>query len=164
MDLPLIMTRIVARAKRRASAPSLRGLADVRLTELPKISDSKGNLTFLESERHVPFQIHRVYYTYDVPGGEARGGHAHRTCRELIIAASGSFEVLLSDGETSRSFFLNRSYIGLYVPGMIWRSLRNFSSGSVCLVLASELYDESDYIRDYQEYRAQRRMPNLRDE
>jgi hypothetical protein len=100
----------------------------------------------------VPFPIQRVYYTYDVPGGEERGGHAHRACEAFVIAASGSFEVVLTDGVLQRTFFLNRSYHGLYIPVMVWRELRNFSSGSVCLVLASALYDESDYIRSYPEF------------
>jgi dTDP-4-dehydrorhamnose 3,5-epimerase-like enzyme len=127
-------------------------LEDLALAALPKISDPKGNLTFLESNRHVPFEIRRVYYTYDVPGGETRGGHAHRSCEEFIVAASGSFEVVLDDGRERRSFFLNRSYQGLYAPAMVWRELLNFSSGSVCLVLASEEYREADYVRDYQDF------------
>jgi dTDP-4-dehydrorhamnose 3,5-epimerase-like enzyme len=123
------------------------------LIDLPKISDSKGNLTFIESFRHVPFEIRRVYYTYDVPGGAVRGGHAHRRTEEFIIAASGSFDVVLEAGDERQHYFLNRSYRGLYVPLMTWRELENFSSGSVCLVLASELFEESDYIRDHDEYR-----------
>jgi hypothetical protein len=124
-------------------------LADLKLVELPKIANPKGNLTYLEENRHIPFGIRRVYYTYDVPGGESRGGHAHRECNTFIVAASGSFDVVLDDGVTNRRFFLNRSYQGLHVPPMLWRVLENFSSGSVCLVLASEVYSENDYIRDY---------------
>ena len=128
-------------------------LDDCYLIDLPKITDPRGNLTFIEGEHHVPFDIKRVYYLYDVPGGETRGGHAHRRLEQLIIAAMGSFEVVVDDGRERKSFFLNRSYYGLYIPNMIWRELENFSSGSVCLVLASEHYDESDYYRDYDEFR-----------
>jgi dTDP-4-dehydrorhamnose 3,5-epimerase-like enzyme len=120
-----------------------------RLINLPRIPDARGNLTFVESNNHVPFDIKRVYYLYDVPGGESRGGHAHRKTKEFIVAASGSFDVVLDDGSTKQRFSLNRSYYGLYAPPMAWRELENFSSGSVCLVLASELYAESDYYRDY---------------
>lgn len=122
----------------------------VRLVDLPKISDPRGNLTFIESNRHVPFDCRRVYYLYDVPGGEGRGGHAHKELQALIIAASGSFEVTVDDGARRRTFFLNRSYTGLYVPPMVWRELSDFSSGSVALVLASENYAEDDYHRDYE--------------
>ena len=101
---------------------------------------------------HVPFEIRRVYYLYDVPGGETRGGHAHRNLEQFIIAANGSFDVILRDGYNQKKFFLNRSYYGLYVPRMVWRELENFSSGSICLVLASQPYDESDYYRDYPEF------------
>ena len=116
---------------------------------LPKISDPRGNLTFIEAGQHVPFEIRRVYYLYDVPGGAERGGHAHKGLSQLIIAMSGSFDVVLDDGSEKRRFHLNRSYFGLYVCPMVWRELDNFSSGSVCLVLASNSYDESDYYRDY---------------
>ncbi len=133
---------------------------DCRIIDLPKIAEPRGNLTFAEGSRHVPFDIRRVYYLYDVPGGASRGGHAHRRLQQFIIAASGSFDVVVDDGVERQSFFLNRSYYGLYIPTMVWRELQNFSSGSVCLVLASEFYDESDYFRDYEEYaevvRAQR--------
>jgi dTDP-4-dehydrorhamnose 3,5-epimerase-like enzyme len=130
------------------------GLEQVQLVTLPKVSDPRGNLTFVEGQRHVPFDIKRVYYLYDVPGGEVRGGHAHRSLEQFIIAASGSFEVVLDDGLHRKSYFLNRSYTGLYIPRMIWRELVNFSSGSVCLVFASEYYDEDDYYRDYREFLA----------
>lgn len=122
------------------------------LIELPKIRDHRGNLTFIEGMRHVPFAIQRIYYLYDVPSGEMRGGHAHRSLQQCIISASGSFTVDLDDGFVRESYFLNSPSCGLYIPQMIWRELRNFSSGSVCLVLASEEYDESDYYRSYDEY------------
>ena len=122
------------------------------MVNLPRVSDPRGNLTFIESEGHVPFQIMRVYYLYDVPGGETRGGHAHRECESLLIAVSGSFEVVLDDGYDRRSFIMNRAYSAIYIPRMVWRELVNFSSGSVCVVLASEHYDEDDYYRDYDEF------------
>jgi len=128
------------------------GLQDCRMIDLPKISDTRGNLTFIESERHVSFKINRVYYLYDVPGGAERGGHAHIKLEEFIIAMSGSFDVILDDGLDKRKFHLNRSYFGIYIPQMIWRELNNFSSGSVCMVLASEFFDEADYFRDYDKY------------
>jgi hypothetical protein len=124
-------------------------IQDCRIIELPKITERRGNLTFIEGGRHVPFEIRRVYYLYDVPGGAERGGHAHKALHQLIIAMSGSFDVILDDGHEKKRFHLNRSYYGLYVCPMIWRELDNFSSGSVCVVLASNLYDESDYFRDY---------------
>lgn len=120
--------------------------------DLPKISDPRGNLTFIEGKRHVPFDIERVYYLYDVPGGAERGGHAHKELEQLIIAMSGSFDVVLDDGANRKRVHLNRSYNGLYVCPMIWRELDNFSSGSVCMVLASNKYDESDYYREYEDF------------
>jgi hypothetical protein len=120
--------------------------------ELPKIADHRGNLTFVEGGRHTPFVIERIYYLYDVPGGAERGGHAHKAMQQLIIAMSGSFDVVLDDGISKQRFHLNRSYQGLYVCPMIWRELDNFSSGSVCMALASTRYDESDYFRDYDDY------------
>jgi WxcM-like protein len=128
-------------------------LDDCKIIDLPRINDPRGNLTFIEGTRHVPFEIKRVYYLYDVPGGAERGGHAHRNLHQLIIAMSGSFDVVLNDGTQQKRFHLNRSYFGMYVCPMIWRELDNFSSGSVCMVLASNLYDEADYFRDYQEFR-----------
>lgn len=125
-------------------------LEHCRLIDLPKISDPRGNLTFIEGNQHVPFDIKRVYYTYDVPGGSDRGAHAHKRLHQLIIAMSGSFDVVLDDGFEKKRFHLNRSYFGLYVCPMMWRELNNFSSGSVCLVLASELFDPDDYYRDYE--------------
>ncbi len=129
-------------------------LQGVRLIELPKISNRQGNLTFVEGQRHVPFEIRRVYYLYDVPGGETRGGHAHKRLEQFLVAAAGSFDVILDDGGAQKRFSLNRSYYGLYIPPMVWRELENFSSGSVCLVLASDYYEESDYYRDRAEYLA----------
>jgi hypothetical protein len=126
---------------------------------LPRIQDPRGNLTFVEAHRHVPFYIKRVYYLYDVPGGAERGGHGHHRLRQLIVAMSGSFDVVLDDGRRRARYHLNRSYTGLYVCPMIWRELDNFSSGSVCLVLASEPYEESDYLRDYEAFRALRNAP-----
>jgi len=123
-----------------------------RIFKLPKISDPRGNLTFIEGSNHIPFDIKRVYYTYDVPGGSDRGAHAHKNLQQLIIAMSGSFDVVLDDGFEKQRFHLNRSYFGLYVCPMMWRELDNFSSGSVCLVLASELFDTDDYYRDYDEF------------
>jgi hypothetical protein len=124
-------------------------LTECRIIDLPKISDPRGNLTFIEGGRHVPFEIKRVYYLYDVPGGAERGGHAHKILHQLIIALSGSFDVILDDGMQKKRFHLNRSYYGMYVCPMTWRELDNFSSASVCMVLASNLYDEADYYRDY---------------
>lgn len=122
------------------------------IIELPKISDPRGNLTFIEGRNHINFDIKRVYYLYDVPGGAERGGHAHKDLHQLIIAMSGSFDVILDDGKDKKRIHLNRSYSGLYVCPMIWRELDNFSSGSVCMVLASNRYDEADYYRDYSEF------------
>lgn len=128
------------------------------IVELPKISDPRGNLTFIEANRHIPFDIQRVYYLYDVPGGAERGGHAHKGLHQLIIAMSGSFDVVLDDGSQKKRIHLNRSYNGLYICPMIWRELDNFSSGSVCMVLASNQYDESDYYREYSDYIAAQRL------
>ena len=126
---------------------------DVQLIELPKVGDPRGNLTFLEGKRHIPFEIKRVFYLYDVPGGESRAGHANRALEQLIVAASGSFDVVVDDGREHRRFSLNRSYFGLYVPEMLWREINNFSSGSVCLVFASDYYKPDDYYRSYDDYR-----------
>ncbi|MGY8710069.1 FdtA/QdtA family cupin domain-containing protein [Bradyrhizobium sp. 18BD] len=120
--------------------------------ELPKIADPRGNLTFVEAGNHVPFDIKRVYYLYDVPGGSDRGSHAHKNLHQFVVAMSGSFDIVLNDGDRQRRFHLNRSYFGLYICPMTWRALDNFSSGSVCMVLASAHYDVNDYIRDYDEF------------
>lgn len=126
---------------------------DCRLVDLPVIHNPQGNLTFIEGQKHVPFDIARVYYLYDVPGGAERGGHAHRELQQLLVAMSGSLEIVIDDGAERKGIQLNRSYIGLYMPSMIWRELVDFSSGSVCMVLASAPYEEADYIRDYDEFR-----------
>lgn len=136
------------------SPPRRTTVDDCRVIDLPRIHDPRGNLTFIEGGRHLPFDIARVYYLYDVPGGESRAGHAHVGLEQLIVAASGSFRVIVDDGDERRGVFLNRSYQGLYLPGMIWREIEDFSSGSVCLVLASKPYDPSDYFRDYDVFRA----------
>ena len=128
-------------------------LQHCKIIDLPKIEDPRGNLTFIEGGRHVPFEIKRAYYLYDVPGGSHRGGHAHKDLHQLLIAMSGSFDITLDDGRTKFKYHLNRSYYGLYIPPMIWREIDNFSSGSVCMVLASEHYLEDDYYRDYDEFR-----------
>jgi hypothetical protein len=125
---------------------------DCSLIELDKHHHEKGNVSIVENGKEVPFDINRVYYLYDVPGGEDRGAHAHKELRQLIIAASGSFDIILDDGNVKRSITLNRPYMGLLVVPGIWRELINFSSGSICMVLASHKYDEEDYIRDYNEF------------
>ncbi len=125
-----------------------------RIIDLPKISDPRGNLTFIEAGSNVPFTINRVYYLYDVPGGSSRAAHGHKRLQQFMIAMSGSFDITVDDGREKRRFHLNRSYYGLYLPPMIWRDLDNFSSGSVCMVLASEHFDEADYYRNYQDFLA----------
>lgn len=122
------------------------------IINLPKITDPRGNLTVADGIRDLPFEIKRVYWTYDIPGGESRGGHAHKECKELIIAAGGSFDVTLDDGLEKVTFHLNHPYQGLFVDTGIWRTLEDFSSGAICLVLTSELFEEEDYIRDYDEF------------
>jgi hypothetical protein len=134
-------------------------LGDCRIIDLPKITDPRGNLTFIEGEgRHIPFGIKRAYWIYDVPGGEKRGGHAYKDLHEFIIALSGSFDVVLDDGMERKTFSLNRSYFGLYVPNMIWRQLENFSTNGVTLILASLPYNPDDYIRDYDEFISSKRL------
>ena len=123
-----------------------------QIIDLPQIKDNRGNLSVIESLNQIPFEIKRVYYLYDVPGGSERGGHAHKNLEQLIIAISGSFDVILDDGTTSKNYHLNRSYYGLYVPKMTWRELNNFSSNSVCLVLASNFFSEDDYYRKYEDF------------
>ena len=125
---------------------------DCKIIDLPMIKNPKGNLTFIEAGRQVPFDIRRVYYLYDIPGGEERGGHAHRALHQLIIAMSGSFDIRLDDGRAKKTVHMNRSYYGLYICPMIWREIDNFSSGAVCMALASEFYDEADYYRDYDQF------------
>jgi hypothetical protein len=132
---------------------------DTAIIQFPKIPDDRGNLTFVEANRHVPFPISRVYWIYDVPGGESRGSHAYRELQEVIIALSGSFEVFLDDGMAQKTITLNRAYYGLYVPNMIWRRMQNFSTNAVALVLASLPYSVEDYIRDYPEFQRMNRRP-----
>lgn len=124
-------------------------LSQIKIIDLPQILDDRGNLSFLESSNHVPFEIKRVYWIYDVPGGENRGGHSYYKNQELIVALSGSFDVVLDDGFESKKFTLNRSYFGLYVPSGIWRQLENFSTNSLAFIAASHEYDEADYLRSY---------------
>jgi hypothetical protein len=132
--------------------PNYSLLEKCKIIDLPKINEPRGNLTFVEGRRHIPFDIKRVYYLYDVPGGSERGGHAHIALHQLIIAMSGSFDIHLDDGISKKTMHMNRSYYGLYVCPMIWREIDNFSSGAVCMVLASEFYEESDYYRDYNKF------------
>lgn len=127
-------------------------IKDCSLIDLPRVNDPRGNLTFIEGGRHVPFEMKRIFYLYDVPGGAMRAGHALKRCHQFIVATSGSFDVILDDGAERKRFQLNRSYYGLYVPPLVWREIDNFSSNSVCVVLASEAYDESDYYRDYEDF------------
>ena len=127
-----------------------------KILKLKKISDSRGNLTFIESGIDINFEIKRVYYIYDIPSGQYRGAHAHKNLEQLMIAVSGSFDVIVDDGGNKKTFTLNNPAFGLYIPKMIWREMNNFSTGSVCLVLASDHYDENDYIRDYKEFLKQR--------
>jgi hypothetical protein len=132
----------------------IHSVEDCHAVQFPKITDPRGNLTYVEGGREVPFRIRRTYWIYGVPGGEERGGHAYRELHEVIIALSGSFEVHLDDGARRKTHLLSRGYVGLYVPNMIWRQLESFSTNAVCLILASERYDEADYVRDYTEFRA----------
>ncbi|MDR0972571.1 MAG: FdtA/QdtA family cupin domain-containing protein [Prevotellaceae bacterium] len=124
-------------------------LSEVRIIDLPKILDRRGNLSIIEECKHIPFQIARTYWIYDVPGGEKRGGHAYRENKEFIVALSGSFDVILDDGREKKTFSLNRSYYGLYVPNGLWREMNNFSTNSLALVLASTPYNPEDYVWDY---------------
>jgi oxalate decarboxylase/phosphoglucose isomerase-like protein (cupin superfamily) len=129
------------------------GLLEVKLLELPKILDERGNLSFFESNRQIPFEIKRVYWIYDVPGGEERGSHAFKELQEVIVALSGSFDVVLHDGKEEKKFTLNRSYYGLYVPKMMWRRIENFSTNSLAFVAASSAYNVADYIRDFESFK-----------
>lgn len=124
----------------------------IKLINLPKIIDERGNLSFIEEKKHIPFKIKRTYWIYDVPGGELRGSHAFRETEEFIVALSGSFELVLHDGREEKRVLLNRSYYGIYVPNMIWRKIENFSTNSLALILASTKYNEFDYIRDFEEF------------
>ena len=124
------------------------------IIQLPKFLDTRGNLSFIEQENHIPFKIQRTYWIYDVPGGEKRGGHAYKENEELIVALSGGFDVIVDDGNEKKTFSLNRSYYGLYVPKGTWREMQNFSTNSLALILSSTRYDESDYIRDYDEFKS----------
>ena len=128
-------------------------MLSIKLILLPKFLDARGNLSFIEQENHIPFKIQRTYWIYDVPGGEKRGGHAYKENEELIVALSGSFDVIVDDGKEKKTFSLNRSYYGLYVPKGTWREMQNFSTNSLALILSSTKYDESDYIRDYDEFK-----------
>lgn len=134
-------------------------LTECKIIDLEKISDPRGNLTFIEGRKHIPFDIRRVYYVYDVPGGSERGGHAHKGLKQLVIALSGSFDIILNDGKDKKTFHLSRSYYGLYICPMIWREMNNFSSNSICLVLASNEYSEDDYYRDFESYMQDRWSP-----
>ena len=129
-----------------------KNMQEPRIINLPKFLDARGNLSFVEQENHIPFVIRRTYWVYDVPGGEARGGHAYRENEEFIISLSGSFDVTLDDGKKKRTFTLNRSYYGLYVPKGLWREMENFSTNSLALILSSTDYDAGDYVRDYDEF------------
>jgi dTDP-4-dehydrorhamnose 3,5-epimerase-like enzyme len=126
---------------------------DCKLIELPKNYRDKGNITAVNSLIEIPFNVNRIYYLYDVPGGESRGGHAHKELQQVIIAASGSFDLIIDDGKNKKKFSLNRPNIGVLMPKGLWRELDNFSSGSICLVLASDIYDENDYIRNYEDFK-----------
>lgn len=127
-------------------------IKDVKIIELPKFADPRGNLSFVEQEKHIPFVIRRTYWLYDVPGGECRGGHAYRENQEFIVALSGSFDVVLDDGTEKKTFTLNRSYYGLYVPKGLWREMDNFSTNSLAMILSSTDYDANDYVRDYDDF------------
>ena len=127
-------------------------IADIKLISLPKIEDVRGNLTFIEQQNHIPFEIKRVYWIYDVPGGQERGGHAFKVQQEFIVALSGSFNVMIRDDKAVKNYQLNRSYRGLFIPCGLWRHMENFSTNSVALVLSSTLFDPEDYIRDFNTY------------
>jgi dTDP-4-dehydrorhamnose 3,5-epimerase-like enzyme len=127
-------------------------LTDIKVIQLPKNEDERGNLSFIEGGKHIPFKIKRTYWIYDIPGGEKRGGHAYKTLNEFIVALSGSFDIVLDDGKQKKVFSLTRSYYGIFVPKMIWRSLENFSTNSLCLILASDVYKENDYIMEYKNF------------
>ena len=127
-------------------------ISDCHQIDFPKIHDPRGNLTFIEGGRHIPFEIKRVYYLYDVPGGATRAGHAHKTLQQVLIAIAGSFDVLIDDGKEKKIYQMNRSYYGLYIYPLTWRVINNFSSGAVCLSIVSDFYEENDYHREYAEF------------
>jgi hypothetical protein len=130
----------------------MNNIDEIRIINLPKIEDDRGNLSFIEEETHIPFKIKRSYWVYDVPGGECRGSHAFKDSEEFIVALSGSFDIILHDGKQERKYSLNRSYYGLYLPKMVWRKIENFSTNSLALILSSVLYDKEDYIRDFNQF------------
>jgi hypothetical protein len=129
-------------------------MQNLQLIDLPKIEDPRGNLTFIEEDNHIPFKIKRVYWIYDVPGGQVRGGHAFKEQKEFIVALSGSFDVVINDGNVKKNFHFNRSYYGLYVPNKIWRQMKNFSTNALALVLSSTKFNEQDYIRDFEKFKS----------
>lgn len=129
-------------------------IEDVRIVELPKFLDSRGNLSFAEQNNHIPFGIKRTYWIYDVPGGESRGGHAYKQNQEFIVALSGAFDVIVDDGTSKKKFTLNRSYYGLYIPAGLWREMENFSTNSLALEFGSEHYNKEDYIRNYEQFKS----------
>ena len=157
-----ISTKLLPQNKTVVGKLKSGSIENCRLIELPVVHDPRGNLTFIEDNRHIPFAIKRVYYLYDVPGGAVRAGHAHKTLHQLLIAMSGSFDIALDDGIDVKRVHLNRSYFGLYIPPMIWRVIDNFSSGSVCMALASDFFDEADYYRDYDEFKQAASDPEVR--
>ncbi len=129
-------------------------IADIQLLDFPKVLDERGNLSFIQNSDQIPFDIERIYLIYDVPGGAIRGGHAYRQNQEVIIAISGSFDLVFNDGQSKVKYSLNRSYYGLYVPNGLWRQLENFSTNSLCLIIASQPYEENDYVRDFNEFKS----------
>lgn len=129
-------------------------IADIQLLDFPKVLDERGNLSFIQNSDQIPFDIERIYLIYDVPGGAIRGGHAYRQNQEVIIAISGSFDLVVNDGQSEVKYSLNRSYYGLYVPNGLWRQLENFSTNSLCLIIASQPYEENDYVRDFNEFKS----------
>lgn len=135
-------------------------LKDIELINLPKFKDPRGNLSFIEEFKHIPFKIERAYWIYDVPGGEIRGGHAFKVQKEIIVALSGSFDVVVDDGRTKETFSLNRSYYGLFIPAGLWRQMQNFSTNSLALILSSTKFHESDYIREYSDFLIKKKMVN----